>query len=214
MFNKILSIFRKSHEEEQRIKRSNKWIFGTMLVFGLTALSAAFILSVEKIHLLENPQTILSCTFNLVLDCSKVMETWQSRVFGFPNMFIGLMAYAIIVCIAILGLSGTKFPRWFLIAGNIGYLLGTIFAYWLFFNSVYIIEILCPWCLIVTFSTTLILASMTNYNLRENTFGLSKKVNAKVQNFLKKDGHKLIVASWLVLMGILVYLKFGEALFA
>lgn len=194
--------------------RSDRFIFGIMLAFGLLALSAAFVLSVEKIHVLQDPTVALSCSFNLVLDCSKVMQTWQSHVFGFPNMFIGLMAYAVIVTIAVLGLSGTKFPRWFLIAANIGYLLGAIFAYWLFFNSVYVIQVLCPWCLLVTFSTTFILASMTHYNLRDNVFGLNKKLNKKVQSFLQKDFHKLLVASWLVLMVVLVVLKFGSALFA
>lgn len=213
MFNKIVSLFGKK-KDDQKNSRSNKWIFGTMLVFGLVALTAAFVLSVEKIQLLEHPQTILSCSINLVLDCSKVMQTWQSHVFGFPNMFIGLMAYSMIVLIAVLGLSGVKFPRWFLIATNIGYLIGAIFAYWLFFQSIYAIQILCPWCLIVTFSTTLILATMTSYNLRDNTFGFSKKTNMAIQKFLAKDGHKLVVASWIVLMIVLVYLKFGDALFA
>ncbi|CAN5416841.1 vitamin K epoxide reductase family protein [soil metagenome] len=184
-----------------------------MLVFGIIALSAAFTLSVEKVQLLENPSTTLDCSINLVLDCSRVMQTWQSHVFGFPNMYIGMIAFPIIIAIALLGLSNVRFPRWFLIGGNIGYLMGTIFSYWLFFQSVYVIEILCPWCLVVTFSTTLLLAMMTHYNLRENTFGFKKKVNTRIQAFLAKDYHKLIVASWIVLMIALVFIKFGDALF-
>lgn len=194
--------------------RSDRFVFGTMLGFGIIALAAAFVLSVEEIHVIQNPEAVLSCSFNLVLDCSKVMQTWQASVFGFPNMFIGLMAFAVVVTIAVLGLGGTKFPRWFLIAGNIGYLLGAIFAYWLFFNSVYVIQVLCPWCLVVTFSTTMILATMTHYNLRDNIFGFNKKRNKMIQTFLQKDFHKLIVASWLVLLVVLVFLKFGSALFA
>jgi len=207
----MFKFFTKRRDNENR---RNYWIFGTMLVFGLIALSAAFVLSVEKINVLQNPQAQLACSFNLVLDCSKVMQTWQSQIFGFPNMFIGLMAFAVIVTIAVLGLAGTKFPKWFLIGANSGFLLGTLFAYWLFFQSVYVIQILCPWCLIVTLSTTFILATMTHYNLRQNTFNFTKKTNAKVQMFLNKDYHKLIVASWLVLMSVLVVLKFGTALFA
>lgn len=194
--------------------RSNRWVFGTMLVFGLAGLIASFVLSIDKIHVLENPNTVLSCSINLVLDCSRVMETWQSHVFGFPNMFLGLMDYAIIVTIAVLGLSNVKFPRWFLITVNVGYLLGLIFSYWLFFQSVYAIQILCPWCLVVTFSTTMIFSAMTHYNLRNNTFGFSKKANNAIQMFIKKDYHKLLVASWIVLMIVLVILKFGSALFA
>jgi hypothetical protein len=129
-------------------------------------------------------------------------------------MFIGLMAYPVIVTIAVLGLSGVVFPKLFLKLANIGFLLGTIFAYWLFFNSVYVIQVLCPWCLVVTFSTTMILATMTHYNLRQNTFGFKKKTNARIQTFLEKDYHKLLVASWIVVMIALVIIKFGAALFA
>lgn len=195
-------------------ERANRWVFGTMLVFGLFALTAALVLSIEKIHVLQNPDAILSCTFNLVLDCSKVMQTWQSSVFGFPNMFIGLMAYAVVVTVAVLGLARNKFPRWFLVAANIGFALGALFAYWLFFQSVYAIQVLCPWCLVVTLSTTMILATMTHFNLRENTFNLSKALNKKVQTFLDKDFDKLIIASWIVLLVVLTILKFGAALFA
>jgi uncharacterized membrane protein len=210
MFSKLINRFKKTDVTTNE----NKWVFGTMLVFALIALTAAFVLSVEEIHIIKNPDAVLSCTFNLILDCSKVMQTWQASVFGFPNMFIGLMAYPVIVTIAILGLAGTQFPRLFLKLANIGFLLGTIFAYWLFFNSVYVIQILCPWCLVVTFSTTLILATMTHYNLRQNTFGFKKKANGKIQVFLNKDYHKVIVASWIVIMVALVIIKFGAALFA
>jgi uncharacterized membrane protein len=197
-----------------KTERSNQWIFGTMLAFGIVGLIASFVLAVEEFHLLKDPTTTLSCSFNLVLNCSTVMQTWQASVFGFPNMFIGLMAFPIVIVVAALGLAQARLPRWFYVYANVGYLLGAIFAYWLFFNSLYDIQVLCPWCLVVTFSTTLLLATITSYNLREDTFKLSKAVNGRVQLILKKDIHKLIVASWIVLMVILVVLKFGDALFA
>lgn len=194
--------------------RSNKWIFGTMLVFGVFGLIASFTLAVEEFYLMKHPDAVLSCTFNLVLNCAAVMKTWQASVFGFPNMFIGLMGYPIVITVAIAGLAQVKFPRWFLITANIFYILGLLFAYWLFFNSVYDIQVLCPWCLVITFSTTIIAATITNYNLRDNVFGFSKAVNAKVQAFLDKDFGKLAVASWIVLLVLLVVLKFGDSLIA
>lgn len=185
----------------------------TMLGFGIIGLIASFVLAVEEFHLLKDPTTTLSCSFNLVLNCSTVMQTWQASVFGFPNMFIGLMAFPVVIIVAALGLARARLPRWFYVYANLGYFLGAVFAYWLFFNSVYDIQVLCPWCLIVTFSTTLLLATVTSYNLRENNFLLSKRANAKAQLFLDKDFHKVTVASWLVLMAVLVLLKFGDALF-
>lgn len=97
---------------------------------------------------------------------------------------------------------------------NIGVLLGTIFAYWLFFSSLYDIQVLCPWCLVVTFTCTLMLAAVTHIALRQNVFGLKKPANDKVQKFLNAGYHQLIVASWIVLMIALVFIQFGASLFA
>lgn len=195
-------------------RQSNKWIFGTMLAFGIVGLITSFILSVEEIHLIKNPDAVLSCSINVALNCSEVMKTWQASVFGFPNMLIGLMAYPVVITTAVVALTGVKLPRWYWIAANVCYGLGAIFAYWLFFQSVYVIQILCPWCLVITFSTTILLATITHYNLRENTFGFSKDLNKKVQTFLKKDFGKVLTASWIVLLAALVFLQFGESLFA
>ena len=210
MFNKFFKLQTKSKSE----LRSDKWVFGVMLAFGIIGLIASFVLAVEEFHLLKNPDSVLSCTFNLVLNCATVMKTWQASVFGFPNMFIGLIGFPLVIMIALLGLAQVRLPRWFLIGAQIGYVFWTLFAYWLFFNSVYVIQVLCPWCLVVTFSMTMLSATITHYNLRENTFGFSAKRNKAIQEFLFKDYDKLVVAVWVVLLVSLVFLKFGDALFA
>ena len=200
--------------QKQRPAVSSRGLFGTMLAFGVFGLIASFTLAVEEFHLLKNPDAALSCSFNLVLNCSTVMQTWQATVFGFPNMFIGLMAYPMVIMIAILGLSNAQLPRWFKRGMLIGYTLGAVLAYWLFFQSLYVIQVLCPWCLVVTFSTTILLETAVRYNLRENTLNFSKSMDKKIQQFLDKDFDKLIVASWIVLLVALVVLKFGNDLIA
>ena len=129
-------------------------------------------------------------------------------------MLIGLMGYPVVITVAIAGLSGVKFPRPFLAVANIFYGLGALFAYWLFFQSVYVIEILCPWCLVITFVTTIILATMTHYNLRQNTFNLGKRANETVRGYLDRDIGKLLTAGWIALLVALVFIKFGDSLFA
>lgn len=200
--------------EKKAVERSNKWIFGTMLIAAIAGLLAAFTLTVEKFHLLENPDAVLSCSFNVVLNCASVMKTWQASVFGFPNSLIGLMGYSVVITVAVAALSGVKFSKRFLITAQICYGLGLIFAYWLFFQSVFAIQVLCPWCLVVTFVTTIIFDTLLRYNLRENIFSLSKKNHKIVSEWLRKDYDKLVVASWIVLMIALVFIKFGEGLFA
>lgn len=208
MFSKL---FRADSKKEER---SRNWIFGTMLAFGITGLIASFTLAVEEFALMKHPDMVLSCSFNAVLNCATVMKTWQASVFGFPNMYIGLMGFPMVIMIALLGLSKTKFPRWFLIGAEIGYVLFTLFAYWLFFNSVYVIQVLCPWCLVVTFSMTMLTATITHYNLQQNTFGFKKPAQKGIERFLAKDYDKLITAAWIVLLIALVFAKFGDSLFA
>lgn len=210
MFSALKNMFGRKAEAETM--RASYWV---LLAFASTALIAAFTLSVEKIHLLKNPDAVLSCSFNVILNCAGVMNTWQASVFfGVPNMYFGLMAFPVIIAVAVAALwGGAKYKKGFLLAMNIGILLGTIFAYWLFYNSLYAIQILCPWCLLVTFSCTMMLAASTHMSLRENVFKFKEKANEKVQKFLKSGFHQLIVASWIVLNVALVFIQFGAALF-
>ena len=152
MFGKLF------HKDEQKTFHASFWV---ILAFSVIALIASLVLSVEKVHLLSNPDATLSCSFNLVLNCSTVMQTWQSSVFfGIPNMYLGLMAFAVLVTVAVGFLwGGARYNKGFLRIMNIGVLLGTVFAYWLFFSSVYVIQVLCAWCLVVTTSCTMILAA-------------------------------------------------------
>lgn len=184
-----------------------------MLAFGIVGLMASFVLAIEEFHLLKDPDVVLSCSFNLVLNCGTVMKTWQASVFGFPNMFIGLMGYPVVITVAVIGLLGAKLPRWFWRAAATCYALGAIFAYWLFFNSLYVIEVLCPWCLVVTFTTTILLATMLHYALRENIFNFGKTLNERLQTLLTKDILQVVTISWIVALVALVCIKFGESLF-
>lgn len=201
------------HRDEENSLHASFWV---LLTFATTALIAAFTLSLEEILLMKHPDAVLNCSFNAVLNCGTVMKTWQASVFfGVPNMFIGLMAFPVIITVAVGYLwGGARYGKGFLRTMNIGVLLGTIFAYWLFFNSLYAIQVLCPWCLIVTFSCTMMLAATTHISLRQNLWNLKKTTNEKVQKFLKGGYHQLIVASWVVLMIALVFIKFGTDLFA
>jgi len=193
--------------------RSHKTLFVTMLVFGIVGLMASFILAVEEFHLLKNPDAVLSCSFNVILNCATVMQTWQASVFGFPNMFIGLMGYPVVITTAVVGLLNARLSRGYWIAANICYALGALFAYWLFFNSLYVIEVLCPWCLIVTFATTILFATITHYTLRENTWRLPSKHHSVVVEFLDKDFGRVVTIGWVVLLVALVFLKFGTSIF-
>lgn len=184
-----------------------------MLVFAFLALIAAFDLSVEKIHLLEHPNASLSCSLNAVLNCASVMKTPQSSAFGFPNSYLGLMFFPIVAAFAVMGLLGTTFNRKVILTLEAMAILAIIFSYWLFFQSLYVIQILCPWCLLVTLSTTIMFATVTCYTLKHNALGLNRSAQKKVEKFIGQGYETLITVAIIVFLALLVYLKFGNSLF-
>jgi uncharacterized membrane protein len=210
MFNKVIEYF--THRD--RDMRDNRWVFASMLVGALFSLLAAFILSLDVVTLAKNPNANLSCNINAVISCGVVAKTSFASMFGFPNSFMGLMVEPIVITVAVAGLGGIKFPRWFMFTAQIFYSLGFLFAYYLFFIGLFIVQAICPWCLLVTLSTTFVWFSITRYNIRENNLFLSKKVAKRAKDFINKDYDKLILAMMIVaVLGVLV-LKYGNRLFA
>lgn len=199
--------------EDKKI-RDDRWIFLSMLVGAVLSLIAAFVLSVEAIQIAKDPNAELSCSVNVVLNCATVAKHPSAEMWGFPNSFLGLIAEPVVITVAIAGLAGIKFPRRFMYAAQIGYTLGFIFAIYLFFTSMFVIQALCPWCLLVTASTTFVFFSITRYNIRENNLYLPKKIQKAAHTFVEKDYDKLVLGVLIVALLASIFLKYGEALFA
>ena len=72
--------------------------FGWLLVItGIVGWLASGALVLEKLEVLKDPNHVTACDINPWVSCGAVMQTWQSSVFGFPNMFIGIVAFAVII---------------------------------------------------------------------------------------------------------------------
>lgn len=198
--------------EDKKI-RDNRWIFTSMLVGALLSLLASFVLSVEAVELAKNPNAELSCSVNVVLNCATVAKHSSAALWGFPNSFLGLIAEPIVITVAIAGLAGIKFPRRFMFAAQIGYTLGLIFAYYLFFTSMFVIQALCPWCLLVTATTTFVFFAITRYNIRENNLYLPKKIQKAAHTFVERDYDKLVMGVIIVALLASIFIKYGDSLF-
>jgi len=197
MFHKVKEFF--THEDKKI--RDDRWIFLSMLIGAILSLIASFVLSVEAIELAKNSNAVLSCNFNAVINCATVGNHPSAYMFGFPNSFLGLMAEPVVITVAIAGLSRIKFPRAFM------------FALTLLYISYNIIGALCPWCLLVTATTTFVWFAITRYNIRENNLYLSEKASKIAQKFVASDYDKLVLVGILVLLFVLVVVKYGAHLF-
>jgi len=209
MFNKLKNYF--THEDKKL--RDNRWIFASMLVGAIASLTASFVLSMEAYELAKNPSAVLSCSINIVLNCATVALHPSAHLFGFPNSFLGLIAEPVVITVAIAGLAGVKFPRLFMFIAQICYTLGLIFAFWLFATSYFVIGALCPWCLLVTATTTFVWFAITRYNIRENNLYLPKHTSAALKRFIDKDYDKVILFSVVAILVAAIIFKYGNALF-
>lgn len=210
MFRKIKEFF--THEEKKL--RDNRWIFASMLVGAILSLIASFVLSVEAVELARDPDAVLACSISVVLNCATVALHPSASLLGFPNSFFGLIAEPVVITVAIAGLAGVKFPRLFMFVAQICYTIGFLFALWLFSQSYFVIGALCPWCLLVTATTTFVWFAITRYNIREDNLYLSKRASKKAKAFIERDYDKLLLFSIVFLMIAAILVKYGPALFS
>lgn len=158
-------------EDDQPSDRRHTGAYIEMLVSSILGLVASLVLSIDAIKIAENPDVVLSCDINSKISCTTVGSTWQANLLGFPNAFLGLITEPIVITVAVAALGGVRFPRWFMLIAQTFYSIGFIFAYWLFYQAYFVIGALCPWCLLITVTTTLVFTSMTRVNLAEGHLG-------------------------------------------
>jgi hypothetical protein len=94
------------------------------------------------------------------------------------------------------------------------YTIGFAFAYWLFYEAMFDIGALCPWCMLVTVATTLVFFEMTHVNIRDNNLYLPPRLHEPLAWAVRANLDLLVVIAWLLLLALLVVLHYGEALFA
>ena len=124
----------------------------------------------DKVAILSDPNYVPSCNINPVLSCGSVIVTDQASIFGFANPIIGLMTYSVVIALAVLLISRVVLPNWVWLGLNLGALGGLAFVVWLIFQSLYVIEALCPWCMVAWVGTILIFWVTTAANAQAGRF--------------------------------------------
>jgi uncharacterized membrane protein len=120
----------------------------TMIIGGIIGWIAAFSLTLERFHVASDPSAALSCDMNVFISCKSVMLTWQAKLLGFPNPLIGIAAFMAPIIVGFAILAGAKFAKWFWRLFWVGNLFGFIFVLWLFSQSLLVINVLCPYCMV------------------------------------------------------------------
>ena len=201
-------------EHVHRLQGSSRFIYATMLLSALISLTASLVLSIDAVRLAADPDATLACDINATISCGTVAQAWQASLLGFPNAFLGLMAEPVVITLAVAALGGVRFPRWFMASAQAVYTIGLLFAYWLFAQSMFVIGALCPWCLLVTVSTTLVFTSLTHVNIRDDNLYLPARLQARARAAVEADVDLFVVAAWLVLLLTAIVARYGSQLVA
>lgn len=181
------------------LERVLPWL---LVIVGVIGTACAFIIMYEKLHLLANPSYQTACDINPIISCGSVMQSDQAEAFGFPNPFLGLIGFPIVATIGVAMLAGATFKRWFWRAAQAGMLFSLLFVHWLFYQAVYNIGALCPWCMVVWTVTILGFWYLLLYNLRMKHIPTPKSLT-RVVAFAQRH-HVDILVGWYLIIFVLI----------
>lgn len=157
---------------------------------------------IDKVILLQNPGATFLCDLNPVVSCGSIMESDQSNAFGFPNPIIGLAAFPVIITTGVVMLGGAIAKRWYWLGLQCGTIFGIGFVHWLFFQSVYNIGALCPYCMAVWVVTIITFWYVTLYNIEKGYIKLPSALQG-AGKFARKH-HLDILLLWLLIIAGLI----------
>ncbi|MET9674312.1 vitamin K epoxide reductase family protein [Streptomyces sp. NPDC006482] len=143
--------------------RAFSWL---LVITGAAGLLASWVITIDKIKLLEDPNFTPGCSLNPIVSCGNIMKSEQASVFGFPNPMLGLVTYAMVIAIGVGLLAGARYRRWYWLGLNAGTLFGVGFCTWLMYQSLYEINSLCLWCCLAWVATIVMFWYVTSHNVR------------------------------------------------
>jgi uncharacterized membrane protein len=181
-----------------------------MIVSGVLGLVTSFILSIEAWQLAADPNATFACDVNSVISCSTVALKWQATLLGFPNAFLGIFFETVVLTISIGTLGGVRFPRWYMLGAQALYTIGLLFALWLFAQSYFVIHALCPWCLLITLTTTLVWAGLTRMNVRDGVI----PAPASWRRFVASGSDWFVTGAFVLLLAGMIVVRYGGSLIA
>lgn len=182
-------------------------VLGWLLAIGgFISWIASGALILDRLKIYEDPSAVASCDVNALLACGKVMRTPEAAIFGFPNPFIGLAGFAVLITVGIVLIAGAKLPRWFWIGLQTGLTLGMGLVAWFWFTALYTIGILCPYCMVVWAMMIPMFLWVTARNI------LNGHISARTWLAVSMWTNPAVIGVYLVVIASIIY-RFGAFIF-
>lgn len=175
-----------------------------LVICGTIGLLAAAIILIDKIELIKNPNATFLCDLNPIISCGSIMESNQSHAFGFPNPIIGLAAFPVVIVTGVAMLAGAQLRRWYWLGLQFGTIFGLAFVHWLFFQSVWSINALCPYCMVVWVVTITTFWYVTLYNIEKQYIKLPASLQG-AGKFARKHHLDILLLWFLIIAGLILH---------
>lgn len=171
-----------------------------LIVGGAIGLLASLILTYDKVQVLLNPGYNPACNLNPILSCGSVMQTEQAMLFGMPNTIFGVAAFSALIMFGLMLAGGAQVRRWLWLTAQTAATIGVAFMHYLFFQGVYRIHAVCPWCFVVWMVTIPIFWYITLYNFRQHYVRIPQSIN----RFLQQNHGNILIAWYFVIFAIIL----------
>ena len=172
-----------------------------MIVLSAIGLSASVILAIEKVELLTQPSHISSCTLSPIVACSPIIMSPQASAFGFPNPFIGVFGFSLLLAAGMTIMAGaTKLHKawWRTLLG--GTVFGAGFSTWLIHEGVFEIGKLCLYCMAVWLVTFALLWLVLAHSIENKYINVGARL-AKLFSYK----YELIATTYVIIFMLLFY---------
>jgi uncharacterized membrane protein len=207
----------------EKFRLTNIYQAGIFLLASAGALLASVVLTIEYLERFIDPNKIMPCDFSAVLSCTEVAKSWQSTLLyigevPIPNSLLGIVAETIFLVIAVVLISNGTIAKWINYGMFFGVLGSTIFAYWLFYQEVFVINALCPWCLLLLLSQTVMFFSYWRYSVLNEVFIFpfdksEFKGYQRLLRWTKSNWGFYLAILWVLAIAFFIVFHYGTALF-
>jgi len=189
----------KKNNRKFKIEKVIPWI---LIVTGVVGLLMSAVLIYDETQISHNQNYKPSCNLNPVVSCGSVIVSKQAQAFHFSNPYIGLVGFAVIVTTGVTILAGAKLKRWYWLGLQGGAIFGVAFCHWLFYQSVYKINDLCPFCAVTWIAVITLFWYTTYYNFWSGNLTLPEKL--KPAGKFAARHHIDILVLWFLIIAALI----------
>lgn len=173
-----------------------------LIVTAIIGFFASFVLMVEHIALIKDPNHNLSCSINPILSCGPVMNSPTASQFGFPNPIMGIASFAAQGLLGLALLAGARMKSWFWKLWGVQVLGSVAFTLFLIQQSVFSIKALCIYCMTVWVVLSISSWYTLQFMLAEGHIGNTK---SQATQFVRKYHGDILFVWFLLVVGLILW---------